>query len=150
MNLVELDKYGLSWHEKVAYLGTQMLKGEQAECPVKHIFEPGWYIREMEIPAGVVFVGRPHRFGHELEFVSGRARLIGPEKDEDIWCHYVTFTTPGHISVIGTLTDVVLRTYHANPDECRDVELMESLIFRPASEMQQVSASVEKRIRSLT
>ena len=150
MNLEALDKYGLTWHQKVAYIGTRMLDVEQAPSPVRHIFEPGWYIREISIPAGVVFIGRPHRFGHRIHMLKGRVRKVEPNGYQLIEPPFEFTTQPGEIMVLETFEDHVGRTYHPNPDECRDTELMEQVIFHPAEEMKLVGEAVAKRILELT
>lgn len=79
--LMELDspKFDLTWKEKLAYLGFKFAaasEGDSARVTLKHIFEPGMYIREMTIPAEMLFIGRPHLLGHRCELVSGRILLI--------------------------------------------------------------------------
>lgn len=150
MNLTALDNLGLTWHQKVAYLGTRMLEAEQASTTLEHSFEPGVYVRTMVLPAGTVFIGRPHRFGHALRFEGGTARVITPDGDSTIKAPFEVHTAPGHITVLEAITGLVLRTFHPNPDECRDTDLMEGLIFHSAEEMKLVGDAVAQQIRSLT
>ena len=149
--LAALDKYGLTFREKIAYIGTR-LKGEpQADITLEHIFEPGAYIREMRIPPETCFIGRPHRYGHRLQFVSGSCRVLDPQGESYCEAPYELFTRPEHVTVLVTFeSPLVLRTYHVNPVECRDVELMERLIFHTEDEVRQVAQKVEKRILELT
>jgi len=137
----------LTWTEKIARVGTHMLDNfEQAPTTLEHIFEPGVYIRRMTIPADTYFIGRPHRFGHKVVFTSGRFRLITEHNSQVLDAPYEMFTQPGHIVVLHTETPLVAHTEHLNPGECRDTELMESLIFHAASEVRQISEAVERRL----
>lgn len=151
MRLAALAKADLPWHAKIAYIGTSV-KNMDAEAPVslEHIFEKGWYIREMVIPADTVFIGRPHRFGHRVEFLSGSGRLISAWGETEIAPPWSFFTQPGWITVLHAYRPLKLRTYHANPDECRDTHLMESIIFHPPEEMQLVATMVERKLMELT
>jgi hypothetical protein len=150
-SIAELDKYGLTFREKVAYIGTRLKSEPQADITLKHIFEPGVYVREMVIPPETCFIGRPHRFGHRLHFVSGSFRMLDPAGESFSDSPHEIFTKPEHVTVLVTLQyPLVLRTYHENPVECRDIELMERLIFHTEDEVRQVADRVEHRILELT
>jgi hypothetical protein len=141
--------FGLSWREKVALVGVRIEQDcPTVETPVKHIFEPGMYIREITIPAGTLCVGRPHRFGHLVRFFEGRVRLIEEGSERFIEPPFEMFTRPGFVMVLETMEPHRGRTYHPNPYECRDVELMESLIFHSADEVRQRGLAVQKLLES--
>ena len=138
---------GFTWAEKLAYLTyrfkpiTDMPDG----CPVEHSFEPGTYVREMTIPAGTLFIGRPHRHGHRCELVSGSVLHIteGGEVQRD--APFEVTTVPGYQMTLRALTDVVGRTYHPNPTESRDVGYLEHEAFHPVDELLKLGADVEAR-----
>lgn len=151
MTRIAIVDSGMSWAEKVALVGVQMKENlPSVDTPVRHIFEPGVYIREITIPAGVLFVGRAHRYGHKLRMLEGRCRLIGPDGSTVIEPPYEMATYPGFLMVLETYEHHVGRTYHPNPDECRDTDLMERLIFQSAKAMHQLGQSVQRKIRELT
>jgi hypothetical protein len=52
-----------------------MLKLPQVACPVRHMFAPGQYIRELCMPAGTVSIGYRQRFAQLNVIVKGRCRL---------------------------------------------------------------------------
>lgn len=149
MNLVP---FKCSWAEKLAYL-TYRLRPladvpSEESCPVEHIFEPGMYIREMRIPADMLFIGRPHRHGHRCQLLSGSVLHItednaptGVQRDAP----FEVTTTPGTQMVLKTLTEVVGRTYHPNPTESRDIEALEADAFHPLEEMLQLGKTIEMR-----
>lgn len=147
--LMELDsrKYGLSQKEKLAYLGykfAQMSAG--VECPVTHIFEEGTYVREMRIPPEVLFVGRVHLLGHRVELVSGNVLLITEEFRLHVDAPTEMETQPGAITCFYSKTPVIGRTYHPNPDECRDIPELEDRIFGPISELLDLGREVAEKI----
>lgn len=141
-----------SWAEKLAYLTYRLRPLADAppeeSCPVEHIFEPGVYIREMRIPAGMLFIGRPHRHGHRCALLEGSVIHIteanaphGVQRDAP----FEVMTAPGTQMVLKTLTDVVGRTYHPNPTESRDVAALEADAFHPLEDMLKLGKTVEMR-----
>ena len=50
----------------------RMQEEEQVELPVTHYFSEGLYGRQLDIPAGMAFVGAEHRQDHLLVFLKGR------------------------------------------------------------------------------
>jgi hypothetical protein len=132
--LVELNRVpGLTWADKLAYLGYALQNDES--CPIEHIFEKGWYIREITIPAERVFIGRPHTHGHICKLIRGKVMHITEESRRILEAPFTLVSTVGYQVVIYTYTEVVGRTYHPNPEELRDVELLESQIFTPTSDL---------------
>jgi hypothetical protein len=125
----------LSWKEKLAFIGVEMLKETQTETPVMHFFQPGWYIREMFIPAGTVFIGREHRFGHECQLVSGTVLHITESGRKEITAPFTMKSTPGYQMVLQTLTDIIGRTIYPNPSNSRDIDALEEEMFRLPEEL---------------
>jgi hypothetical protein len=141
-----------SWPEKVAYVAYRMqqLGLSEVDCPVTHSFaDDGTYIREIVVPAGTVFVGRPHRHGHELERVEGSIVVFtqdGPVQ-LDAPCRWKT--GPCAQVVAYSLTQHRTRTYHPNPTNSRDTEFLENEAFRPKEEVTMIGAAVERRLQAL-
>jgi hypothetical protein len=126
--LYELGKTpGFTWADKLAYLGYAMQNDET--CPVTHMFEKGWYIREITIPASRVFIGRPHTHGHICKLTRGQVMHITEEFRRIVNAPYTMLSTVGYQVVLYTYTEVVGRTYHPNPEDSRDTELLENQIF---------------------
>ncbi len=139
----------LSWQEKIAYLTYEFLKLEQTECPLGHIFEEGKYIREMRIPAGTLFIGRAHRYGHECQLVSGEVIHITPEKKTRIKAPFSMHSTPGYHMVFQAITDIVGRTVHPNPDNLRDTDKLENDIFESVESLRTLGEEVSKKVENL-
>lgn len=150
--LMELDnpRYGLSQKEKLAYLGFRFAQiSDGSVCPVTHIFEPGVYVREILIPAASLFVGRPHLFGHRCELVSGRIVLITEDSKTHMEAPAEMHTAPGYMMCLYAKTEVIGRTYHPNPDERRDVEVMEAEIFAPVAQLLEIGRRVHEKINAI-
>lgn len=128
--LMEIDRIpDLSWEEKLAYLTHHFLQRTQVSCPVKHIFRPGVYIRQMRIPAETLFVGRPHTYGHRVDLVEGKVLLITESLRLVKTAPDSMLTIAGQQVVFFSMSDVVGRTFHANPDEIRDTDKLEAIHF---------------------
>jgi hypothetical protein len=126
----------LSWKEKVCVLSYQSLQQlDQVECPVAHIFLKEMYVREQRLPAGALITGREHIHGHRLDLIEGEAMLFAPDGQKKFTAFASIHTKPGFHAVAYTLTPVVARTYHPNPDELRNVEDLENAWFGPAEPM---------------
>jgi hypothetical protein len=136
----------LAWKEKIAYLTVQFLKQPQVECPVTHRFEQGIYIREMFIPADTLFLGRAHIYGHECQLVKGQVIHITPDDKRTIEAPFTVHTTPGYHMVFYTVSDVLGRTLHPNPDEIRDIDWLENDIFESIGELIHLGEAVETRL----
>lgn len=152
--LMELDslKFGLTFKEKLAYLGLkfgEISEGAASVCPVQHLFEPGLYIREMVIPAEMLFIGRPHTFGHRCELVSGKIVLITEEAKTHMEAPAELWSKPGFMMCLYAKTDVIGRTYHPNPEERRDVEAMEAEIFGSIADLVALGAQVRAKIHAI-
>jgi hypothetical protein len=125
----------LSWKEKVAFVGLRLLQLPQAGTSVEHSFGHGLYIRKMTIPARTVFLGRPHRHGHECTLLSGSVVLITPEGKRQIDAVKTIHTVPGFLMVLYALTDVVGQTVHPNPTDSHDTQALEDDIFESVESM---------------
>lgn len=128
----EARQLGLSWNDQLKYLIAegQTVVQDKTECPVKHYFEPGMYIRQMTIPDGTWFIGRPHLVGHRCVLVTGTLKLI-TERGSSIKHPGDEMTTvPGYMTALFALSDVEAWTYHPNPTESRDVAALEAEIFQ--------------------
>jgi len=136
----------LSWAEKLAYLTHQFLTMEQTECPVEHSFEGQLYVRDMHIPAGTLFLGRAHRYGHMCQLLQGSIILIEESRRTHLEAPYEMFTTPGYQMVLYAITDVHGRTVHPNPDGSRDTQALEADIFEPVDELKALGADLHKRL----
>lgn len=124
-------KLGLSWNDQLKYLIAegQTAVQEKTECPVTHHFEDGQYVREMLIPAGTWFIGRPHKLGHLCKLISGDLKIVTERGTVEKHVGDELVSVPGYMMVLYALTDVVGRTYHPNPSNSTDTDALEAEIF---------------------
>ena len=148
-NAVATLHANLTWPEKVAYLAARfqgITDMGKDDCPVTHSFVPGFYVREMLIPADTLFIGRAHRHGHRCELVSGSIVHIAEDGEVVRDAPFEVTTQPGYQMVLRALTDVIGRTYHPNPTESRDLTALEADAFHPAEEVFSLGRDVERRV----
>jgi hypothetical protein len=106
--------------------------GDSDLCPLIHRFADGLYTREIFIPKGTVLTGKIHRQAHpnflmqgEVIVVTeagGRQHLIAP---------LALISPPGTKRAVVALEDTVWITVHANPDNTRDLTVLEAQIIAP-------------------
>lgn len=57
----------------------ELLKYDQAECPVIHRFGVGIYIREIHLPAGTIAIGHHQNFEHNNIFLKGKILMLNDD-----------------------------------------------------------------------
>lgn len=109
-----------------AYISTK----KQAKTTLSHQFEDGIYMRELTIPAGALCTTYVHKTNN-MFFIFHGELLIWDEKSQ--WEHLQAFhrgkTKKGTKRIIYALDNVLWVTVHPNPDNCRDIEILESRLF---------------------
>lgn len=132
VTIQEIEKQVPAMHLPIYRLEAELLKLPQVEMPVDHNFCNGLYARTMHIPAGTVLTGAIHK--EESFFLVRKGELIvstdnGPQT-----------LVPGDMSIskIGTkragitLTDVEVTTFHANPSNEQDPQILWDMFTIPA------------------
>lgn len=99
---------------------------EQADCPVLHFFGDGIYIRELRMPAGIVAVGHPQRFPQMNVFIQGRVAMLNPDGTTTELVAPMTFVGSAGRKVGYVLEDVIWQNIYPNPDNERDIEVLEA------------------------
>lgn len=107
-------------HAEVYRLESEILKQPQVEMPVSHEHCDGVYARSMFIPAGTVATGAIHR--HESFFLVRMGTLLvhSPDGPLEYQAGHMSVTKPGDKRAVVALTDVIVTTFHANPDNETD------------------------------
>lgn len=98
---------------------------------IEHVFAPGVYCRKAFIKAGTVLTGKEHLTEHANVCVGditvwterGMKRLTGM---------HTLVSTPGTKRVGYAHADTVWMTIHPNPDDCRDLVLLEERLVLEA------------------
>jgi len=134
LSLSILRRPDLSWSDKVAYLAWTLSQAKGPEQPpIRHLFLEGLYVREILMSADTYLIGRVHKEGHVLELIYGALEVF---TEEGVTLHKAPDgmqTTPGFQIVLHTLTPCLARSVHQNPDNCHDIDLLETKIAEPSA-----------------
>jgi hypothetical protein len=148
MNAV-LDRKDLTWHEKLAFLAHSLSMVTDMginDCPVKQSFENGQYVREIFVPAGTVFIGRPHVRGHYIRGISGSITYRDQNGTLELTAPFDLYTLPGTQCAVVARTDHVARTYHDNPNLYSDFAECEREAFETVESVLKLGREVGQRM----
>ena len=111
--------------EKIQELQNAMLDVRCDMPESKHYFAPGMYCREFSMPAGMLVVGKTHKYAHFIMMVKGRAELITENGREIVEAGYIGVGTPGVKRVALALEDCTFVNVHLNESNTRDLKELE-------------------------
>lgn len=117
------------FHSRVDDLERAMLNAPELliDMPVRHRFTDGLYIREIFNPAGTLIATKIHKTEHPFALLIGRISVLTADGSiEHIEAPHVGITAAGTRRVIFAHTDSVFVTFHANPDNERDIAKLEA------------------------
>ena len=141
----------LTPRDKIAKLEEEMNKlpgvvhGDQEDCPLKHTFADGIYVREIFIPAGKVIVGKIHKHSHPNFLLKGKVSVYTDEKGEEFLeapCSIIS--KAGTKRVVVTHEDTVWVTVHSNPNEHRDLDKIEEEVITKNYDDCKIEGEVKK------
>lgn len=118
----ELDKFfdkaiDKPLDEKVEMLVTSARAFEQAPCPVRHIFLPGRYIREITIPAGTIVVGHYHKEANINVLAVGGLAIVNEDGSvSKLYAPYSFISDSGKRKCVYALEDTIFLNVY-NTDE---------------------------------
>ena len=118
-----------SHREKMGSLEDALMAHEnQIELEAKHHFSHGTYVRELEIPEGVVMTGKIHRFSCTNILLKGKVRVITDEGEYDLAAPHIMITGPGVKKAFAALEDSIWLNVHPWDGEETLEEIEERLI----------------------
>jgi hypothetical protein len=116
--------------QRIATLVRRLGAMEQTECPLKHYFGPGVYLREIFMPAGTIVIGKIHKTEHLNLIERGVLAIRHDDGTTQILRAPHTFVSkPGVQKVLYIQEDTVWKTIH--PTTERDLEKLEALLIEP-------------------
>lgn len=122
---------GPTWREKIATLVQGFSELPQIECPLKHYFAPGVYVREIFMPAGAVVIGKIHKTEHFNIIQRGCVSLISENGEREVLRGPTTFVSGAGVQkVLYIHEDTVWSTVHVTDE--RDLEKLEAQLIEPA------------------
>jgi len=102
----------------------------RVDCPVKHRFTPGLYIREIFVPAGTLFTSMEHRFEHPFVLCKGKIEVYSENEGAVIYeAPHCGITKPGTRRGVLALEDTIWITFHVTDET--DVEKIGEAILVP-------------------
>lgn len=95
-----------------------------AECPIKHRFVPGMYIREIFMPAGSVIISATHKQTHPFVISIGLVRVVSEHEGAvEYAAPFTGITQAGTRRLLYTVTDCIWTTFHPT-DKCTVEEVI--------------------------
>lgn len=119
--------------DAIGALEATMAQFPQVEQPLTHHFNEGQYAREIFNPKGSLIVTKTHKQGNFSFIPRGRLLIISEEGQKELCGGMFFATKPGTKRLIYALEDTSFVTIHPNPDNCQDLEVLESRIIEGES-----------------
>lgn len=113
--------------ESIQLLAGELAKLPQIDCPVKHRFSPGLYIREIFMEKDSLVIGKIHATEHFNIILSGECIVVTAEGNEHHKAGDVFISKAGVQKCVANLTDVVWLTTHVTEET--DLEKIEKQVI---------------------
>jgi hypothetical protein len=108
--------------------------GDSPLCPLTHTFSDGIYVRQIEIPAGMLIVGKIHKHEHPNFLLKGEVVVVTEFGQEHLEAPCSMISSGGTKRALYAITDLVWTTVHLNPTNTRDLKELEDDIIAPSYE----------------
>lgn len=104
--------------------------GDMEECPLKHEFADGIYVRTIFIPKGMVIVGKIHRHSHPNFLTKGEVTVVTESGGiERLKAPMRMISQAGTKRVVFTHEDTEWTTIHLNVDNEQNLEKIEEFVI---------------------
>ena len=129
--------------EQILRLQSAMIPHATTMPEPGHLFAPGMYLRTLEIPAGMLVVGKTHRHDHFVMLLRGRALVVSEFVRNEVTAGYVAVSKAGVKRVVIALEDALFATVHLNATDTEDLSVIEAEHIAPdTAEMEHVMRGV--------
>jgi hypothetical protein len=120
------------WFEAICQDAINQNPEVRVECPVKHHFLPGLYIREFHMPKDAYVASAIHNTTHSFYITKGVVTVFKDDGEGNTFeAPYQGTTTPGTRRMLYSHEDVVWITVHPNPDNETDPDKIIDRITLP-------------------
>jgi hypothetical protein len=134
------------FRSKVLQMQDAMSQQPQIDCHVDHVFAPGLYARQIQMPAGALVVGKIHKHAHVNTISRGRCIVATEFGYEELTAPHTFVSKPGTKRAVYVLEDTVWTTYH--PTEETDLGKIEDhVIAKSYDEYLEFSGDLTKCIK---
>jgi len=104
--------------------------GDTELCPLTHSFAPEMYVREIQIPAGTLLVGKIHKNAHPNFLMAGKVSVFTEDGGtEHLTAPCYMISPAGTKRVVYTHEDTAWVTVHHNPENTTDLERLEDHVI---------------------
>lgn len=115
---------------KIDRIDRELRRLPQAKTPLQHVFTAGLYQRTICVQAGLLITSRVHLTEHPFVISMGVVSVWCDDSGWEIFEGVHTgVTKPATRRVLYTHSDTVWTTTHANPDDERDIDVLEKRLF---------------------
>jgi hypothetical protein len=118
-------------NDQIENLERELLNLPQVECPLKHNFAPGVYMREITMPAGSLIIGHEHLTEHFNVVLTGKARVMIDGVIEDLVAPCYFISKPNVRKVLYIVEEMKFATIH--PTDETSVEVLENTLIRKSN-----------------
>jgi len=118
-------------NDQIENLERELLSLPQVECPLKHNFAPGVYMREITMPAGSLIIGHEHLTEHFNVILTGKARVMIDGVIEDLVAPCYFISKPNVRKVLYIVEEMKFATIH--PTEETSVDVLEQTLIRKSN-----------------
>lgn len=105
----------------------KLLSMPQVDCPIKHHFGPGLYIREVLMPAGAIVIGHAHKKENMNIMLQGKMLLLELDGNVKELTAPQTFVNGPGRKVAYIIEDVIWQNVHATEET--DLEKLEDMFI---------------------
>ena len=120
------------FRSKVLEMEAAIRQQPQIDCHVDHVFAPGLYARQIQMPAGALVVGKIHKHAHVNTISKGRCIVATEFGYEEFTAPHTFVSKPGTKRAVYVLEDTVWTTYH--PTEETDLGKIEDHVIAKSYE----------------
>jgi hypothetical protein len=134
-NQIIFEEDGSNFREQVERLegllinsgSSDVFVGDSDQCPLKHTFSDGIYIREISIKEGMFLIGKIHKLENSFFLMKGKLQVFTEQGIKEIEAPYYGSAEAGTKRVVLALEDSVFVNVHPNPNNIREVEKLEDV-----------------------
>ncbi len=120
----------------------------QQLCPLKHVFTPGLYTRQILMPAGTLLTSRIHLFEHPFIISAGVVSVWGDERGwETLQAPYLGVTKPATRRVLYIHQDTIWTTFHVTNET--DPEKIVEQVTYPHMKLGHMDAVTAERMAAI-
>lgn len=132
-------------NEKRAQIGAlaeMMLELPQVDCPVKHRFAPGCYLREIFMPKDSYVIGKIHATEHFNILLKGKVTVITAEGMKTLEAPSTFISAGGVQKLVYMHTDCIWQTVHVT--ESTDIEEIEKEVIVESYDQLEIDGLINK------